>query len=88
MKLLATLTALVIMTGVAFAADDAVVAMTWMDFAKGLWAEVLAYLSGPAVLAFLMAQARALFPFLGNLGIFTLLGDIIVGNYGAAKNKA
>lgn len=60
--------------------------MTWLDFAKGAGAALLAYVKGPAVVAFLMAQARAVFPWLGNLGILTLVGDAIAGNWGHAKN--
>lgn len=75
--------------GAALAQDAAVAAapeMTWLDFAKGLGLVIFGYLKAPAVLAFLMSHARAWFPALGNLGILTVVGDVIAGNYGAAKN--
>lgn len=58
----------------------------WVDFGEGLWKVVVGYLTNPFVITFLMTQARAAFPFLGKLGVFTILGDIIAGNWGAAKN--
>lgn len=69
-------------------ADAPPVTMNWNDFFGGLWAVVYPYISGPAVVAFLMTQARAMFPALGKLGVFTILGDFIAGNWGHAKNAA
>ena len=86
--MLAVAVAVLFGADLALAQDVAAAApeMTWLDFAKGAGAALLAYVKGPAVVAFLMAQARAVFPWLGNLGILTLVGDAIVGNWGHAKN--
>lgn len=81
--------ALLIVADAALAQDAAAAvepAMTWKDFFAGLWAVVGPYISGPAVVAFLMAQARAWVPALGKLGIFTVIGDIVAGNYRHAAN--
>lgn len=76
-----------ILSSVALASEHAGAPITsWEDLALGLWHVVAEYAGGPAVVAFLMAQFRAMFPMLGNLGVFTVLGDLIAGNWGAAKN--
>lgn len=71
----------------AFAQEAASPEITgWSDFFDG-WLKVnLGWLGGPLVLQFLMSQARAMFPVLGNLGVFTVIGDMIAGNWGHAKN--
>lgn len=84
--MLAVAVAVLFGADLAFAQDAVEPAMTWFDFAKGAGAALLAYVKEPAIVVFLMAQARAVFPWLGNLGILTLVGDALAGNWGHAKN--
>lgn len=73
---------------VALAQDAAAAApeMTWFDFVKGWLRANAEYILGPVALPFVMAQARAWFPWLDNLGVLSVLGNYIAGNYRAAKN--
>jgi uncharacterized membrane protein HdeD (DUF308 family) len=80
------LAAIFVLANPALAQDASPAVTGWADFFDGLWRVIWGYLSNPFVVPFLMAQARALFPFLGNLGVFTLVGDLLAGNWGNAKN--